>query len=349
MKKLLVKPETTIKKALRALNQAGEKCLVVADGSNFLIGTLSDGDLRKAILKGVSLSASIEGFYQKKPIFFESGSYKLEEVKKIFIDQKLDIIPIVDSECRVVDVLAWNKLFKNKEKGSSNQLDVPVVIMAGGRGSRMEPFTKILPKPLVPINEQPVIEHIIDHFTKIGCSEFYITVNYKGRLLKAYFEELQPDYGVNFVEEKKPLGTAGSLRALQNCFDKPFFVTNCDVIVNTDYSNIYEFHLTGGYSVTLVASTKEFIIPYGTCELNTDGYLSHINEKPKYDFMVNTGLYVLNPEVLANIPGKKFYHMTQLIEKVKNQGFKVGVFPIDEDSWIDVGQWTEYKKTIELL
>jgi len=223
------------------------------------------------------------------------------------------------------------------------------VIMAGGRGVRMEPFTKILPKPLVPIGDTPIIELIIQRFTNVGCTDFNITLNYKSKLLKAYFEELQPDYKVYFVEEHEPLGTAGSLRLLKGKFHQPFFVTNCDTIIKADYASLNEFHHAGGYDLTLVASAKEYVIPYGTCELNGEGHLSHINEKPKYDFLVNTGLYVVNAGVLDLIPKNKFYHITHLIEDAKNKNKKVGVFPIDDDAWIDIGQWTEYKQAIERL
>ena len=158
---------------------------------------------------------------------------------------------------------------------------------------------------------------------------------------------MQPEYDVAFVDEKKPLGTAGSLEYLNGKFDKPFFVTNCDIIIKANYANLYEFHQKNNYDITLVASAKEYIIPYGTCELNGDGHLSHINEKPKYDFLINTGLYVLNPDVLNFIPNDKFYHITHLIEDLKNSGKKVGVFPVDDDDWVDIGQWAEYKKAID--
>ena len=162
-------------------------------------------------------------------------------------------------------------------------------------------------------------------------------------------EELKPDFSVDFVEEQEPLGTAGSLHLLEGQFNQPFFVTNCDIMIKADYVNLYEFHRNGGYDITLVASEKEYIIPYGTCELNSEGYLSHINEKPHYDFLINTGLYVLNPDVLKRIPENKFYHITHLIEDIKNEGEKVGVFPIDDDAWIDIGQWTEYKQAVDKL
>ncbi len=349
MKNLIVLPNITIKQALKKLSQTGEKCLIIADQNNVLLGTLSDGDLRKAILKGAGISGSIAGFYQTKPTVLIKGKYKLEQAKKLFIKNKFDLIPVVVQGNKVVDVLLWDDVFKNGEHKQRQQLNVPVVIMAGGRGTRLEPFTRILPKPLVPINEKPIIEHIIERFTDVGCHEFQLTVNYKGKILKAYFEELQPDYKIHFVEEQEPLGTAGSLRFLDEEFDQPFFVTNCDIIIKTDYVNLYEFHQRNGYDVTLVASAKEYIIPYGTCELNGDGHLSHIEEKPKYDFLINTGLYVLNPDIISLIPKNKFYHITHLVEDAKNKGKKVGVFPIDDNSWIDVGQWAEYKKVIKNL
>ena len=218
--------------------------------------------------------------------------------------------------------------------------------MAGGKGTRMEPFTKILPKPLVPIHEKPIIEHIIERFSHVGCLDFHITVNYKAQILKAYFEESEEEYSVNFVEEEAPLGTAGSLRFLSNKLNQPFFVTNCDIIIKADYENIYKFHKEGKYDVTLVASTKEYIIPYGTCKLNDNGHLSHIDEKPSYNFLINTGLYILNPEVLKLVPKNKFFHITHLIENAKNKGLKIGVYPIDDSLWIDIGQWTEYKNVV---
>jgi dTDP-glucose pyrophosphorylase len=347
MKNLTIKSDGSVKDALKKLSITGEKCLIVTDEESKLLGTLSDGDLRKAILSGAVLGDTIEGIYQLKPTVLVEGSYNIEKAKKIFIKYKFDLIPIVNQNSVVVDVLIWAKVFKNGKKEIGQTLDVPVVIMAGGRGSRLEPFTKVLPKPLVPIHDKPIIEHIIERFTELGCSDFHLTVNYKGKILKAYFDELQPNYQVQFIEELEPLGTAGSLQYLHGRFDQPFFVTNCDIIIKADYTNLYEFHHKGSYDITLVASAKEYVIPYGTCELNGDGHLSHINEKPKYDFLVNTGLYVLNPSILDLIPENKFYHITQLIEDAKKRGKKVGVFPIDDDAWIDVGQWGEYKKILE--
>jgi len=346
MKNITVQPSFTIRQAMKILDKTAEKCLLVIDENNKLLGTLTDGDLRRSILRGVNFSEDISNSYKNNPIVFVQNQYTSDEAKRILRDKKIDLIPIVDEEYKVVDYITWSNINGGKQNKKALD-DVSVVIMAGGKGTRMEPFTKVLPKPLVPIHEKTIIEHIIERFTDMSCSDFHLTVNYKGKILKAYFEELKPDYSVSFVDENKPLGTAGSLQYLKGKFDKPFFVTNCDIIIKADYVNLYEFHQKGGYDITLVASAKEYIIPYGTCELNGDGHLSHINEKPKYDFLINTGLYILNPDVLSIIPKNKFYHITHMIEDLKNAGKTIGVFPIDDDAWIDIGQWAEYKKAVE--
>jgi len=348
MKDISVQPDITIRQAMKALDKTAEKCLLVVNENRKLLGTLTDGDLRRIILAGVKFSENISSGYNKAPTVLIKEKYTTEEAKQLLLDFKLDLIPVVDRNRMVVDYITWSKI-GGESQSKKSMGNVPIVIMAGGKGTRMEPFTKILPKPLVPVHDKPIIEHIIERFTALGCSDFYLTLNYKGRILKAYFEELQPDYRIHFLEEQEPLGTAGSLRFLDGKFNQPIFVTNCDVIIKGDYASLYEFHQKGGYDISLVASAKEYIIPYGTCELNSEGHLSHINEKPSFDFLVNTGLYVLNPNVLKLIPENKFYHITHLIEDAKNQGKKVGVFPIDDDAWIDVGQWVEYKQALDKI
>jgi dTDP-glucose pyrophosphorylase len=333
---------------MKALNKTEVKCLLVVNKTKKLKGTLTDGDLRRSILDGRQFSEDISKSYNTNPFTLIQNKFNEDEAKEILHNKKIDLIPVINNEGLLVDCVTWKSF--DSEITHKKLLDrVPVVIMAGGKGTRMEPFTKILPKPLVPINEKPIIEHIIERFTNVGCGDFHITVNYKSRILKAYFEEIQPDYIFNFVDELQPLGTAGSLSFLEGEITEPFFITNCDTIIKSDYASIYDFHQKGGYDVTLVASAKEYIIPYGTCELNDKGHLSQINEKPHYDFLINTGLYILNPDILSLIPKNKFYHITHLIEKAKNQGKKVGVFPIDDDDWIDVGQWAEYKQAVEKL
>lgn len=346
MKDLTIKEDISIRDSMRKMSKAGEKCLVVIDEKKTLLGTLSDGDLRKAILSGVKIKSSIEDIYHANPTFLVFGEYNIDEAKQLFYQKRLDLIPVVNGSNKLIDILIWEKLTESNKNRSKRILNVPVVIMAGGKGTRMEPFTKVLPKPLIPIHDKPIIEHIIDRFLDLGCENFHLTVNYKNKIIKAYFEELHPSYNVSFYNEEEPLGTAGSLGYLKDSFKTPFFVTNCDIIVKADYKSIYAFHQKHNYDITLVASLKEYIIPYGTCELNNEGHLSQINEKPQYDFLINTGLYVLSPSILKLIKKNQFYHITHLIKDAKNKGKKIGVFPIDEDAWIDIGQWAEYKKAI---
>lgn len=349
MKNITITPTATVREAMRALDRTAENCLLVVDDQNKLIGTLTDGDIRRYILGGHDLKGTVEKAYNPRPTYVIHDQFNLETVKKILTRKKIDLIPVLDQERKVVNFITWEKAFGNGKKRSKKEIDVPTVIMAGGKGTRLDPFTKVLPKPLIPVNEKPIIDHIIDRFRDYGIKDFYLTVNYKSQILKAYFKEKQPDYRVEFVEEKTPLGTAGSLKYLQGKLVKPFFVTNCDIIIRADYADFYRFHQDNKYDISLVASLKHYNIPYGTCQLNGDGHLNHIKEKPEYSFLVNTGLYILNPEVLELIPRNKSFHITQLIEKVKAQGRKIGVYPISEDAWIDIGQWAEYRKALKVV
>ena len=348
MKNLFVTPKTSLIQAMKILDKTGERCLMVVDENQRLLGTLTDGDLRRSILSGLKFSMGISSSYQTKPTVLEKNKYTLKEARDLLVDMKLDLIPVIDNKRKVSDYLTLSIIDGGRNE-NQDLYNIPVVIMAGGKGSRMKPFTNILPKPLVPIDEKPIIETIIERFTNINSSDFYLTVNYKKNILKAYFKDLNPNYKVSFIEESKPLGTAGSLSFLKGRVNEPFFVTNCDIIIKTDYTSLFEFHKEGEYDLTLVASAKEFIIPYGTCDLNENGHLLRIHEKPKFDFLINAGLYILNHEILNLIPENKFYHITNLIQDAKDQGKKIGVYPVDDDAWIDVGQWVEYKKSIDKI
>ena len=350
MKNLLIKPNSNIKDFLKQLSKAGEKCLVVVDKANRLLGTLSDGDVRKAILKGKYPNDTINGLYQKKSTFLEKSNYSLAQAKDIFIKKRIDIIPVVEGSKKVVDVITFNTIFKNnKNTNYSHSFLATVVIMAGGKGTRLEPFTNVLPKPLVPINDKPIIEHIVEKFTEYKVSNFFIILNYKSKILKAFFKEGKTKLKLSFIDETKPLGTAGGLSFLVGKIKKPFFVTNCDTIAKINFDDLMHFHIKNGNHLTLVASSKEHIIPYGTCTLTRKGHLKKIIEKSKFDFFANIGVYVINPNLIKLIPKGKACDMTDFINIIKKQKKQVGVYPIDDESWIDVGQWSEYHKAIDRL
>jgi dTDP-glucose pyrophosphorylase len=349
VKNLTIRPDATILKAMEELSRTAEKILFVVDYDQNFIGTITDGDIRRHILKEQGLSGTIENAYNTTPTYALQENCTIENIKKVLIEGKLNLIPIIDTNRKIVDYVTWEKAFGDIKKTESPKLNVPVVIMAGGSGTRLEPFTKILPKPLIPVGDKPVIEHIIDKFRNFGIGEFYLTVHHKSKIIRAYFEEKSPDYSIEFAEEDDPRGTAGSIKLLANRLDRTFFVSNCDIIIEADYADLYSFHIKNNYDITLVASAKQFNIPYGVCELNNSGSLKRIEEKPSHNYLVNTGLYVLNADIIAMIPDDGVFHITHLIEKILENHGTIGVYPVSEKAWIDVGQWAEYRKALKLI
>ena len=346
MKNIFIKPEDNLKDALHKLSVEGEKCLIVIkNNSKEIFGTLSDGDIRKAILKNFDLSQTIENIFKKKPYYLHYNHYSKDEASKLFLNHKIDLIPIVNQKLEVIDYISWNDFFGQSK--IKVQIDLPVIIMAGGKGDRLQPFTKVLPKPLIPINNKPIIEHVIENFLKFGIKNYLLSVNFKSRVLKAYLEESKKDYIINFIEEEEPLGTAGSLRLIKKYNIGTFIVTNCDTIIDVDLNDFYSFHKKNKNDISFIVATKNFIIPYGICDLNNEKKFEKIREKQDFNFLVNAGLYMMEPKVIDLIPKKRVYDMNELINDAKQQGMNIGVFPIYENSWIDIGQWSEYKKTVE--
>ena len=214
MKNLTTDSYITVKEALRKISATGKKGLVVVDKFNKILGTLSDGDLRKALLKGAKISDSIQDIFNRNPTYLFESEYTKEEVKQLFLENKFDIVPVVDPQKKVVGILVWDEVFRNVTNAEKMKLDASVVIMAGGKGTRMDPFTRIFPKPLIPIGNKPIIEHIMERFFQLGFYRFIFTLNYKKEYLKLYFKENTAPYQIDWVEEEKYLGTAGGLSLL---------------------------------------------------------------------------------------------------------------------------------------
>jgi dTDP-glucose pyrophosphorylase len=346
LSKVSINANSTIFYAMKKMSTHGQKCLLITHKGK-LLGTLSDGDIRKGILSGKTLDTKIDGIYNKKPFSIEKGLYDEEKIRKIFQKKRLDIIPIVDEKGLLVKTYT-NADFLTK-KLAVKKLKVPVVIMAGGKGTRLKPFTNILPKPLIPLKDMTVIEKIIESFTHRGFFNFTLSVNYKGKILKAFFEELEPKYSLNFIEEKEALGTAGALFMLKRRVKETFILTNCDVIFDFDFNDLLKNHKESKALITLVASAKKVTIPYGVCNLSENGLLGSLSEKPTTDYLINTGFYVIEPSVLKLIPNNKFMHITDLIDKLIARGEIVNIFPIEDRAWIDIGQWAEYKDAVKRL
>lgn len=337
LKKVLIKPNHVIKQALRQMDAMGEKTLLVVDEQNTLLGTVTDGDIRRWILKGKSLTESVSNVMNSKPISL-NHNFEQEAARQLMVKKTLECLPVVDGNKKVISAVWWVDLFENKSK-KLKALKAPVVVMAGGEGARLTPFTKIIPKPLMPIGDKPIIEIIIGRFVDYGCNDFYLSVNYKSSIIKAYFNDLEHQYNITYIEEEKPLGTAGSLYFLKDQIKKTFFLSNCDILIEADYADIFKFHQQKKNKITLVSSMKNFTVPYGVCEIENGGILKGIREKPEFDFFVNTGMYILDYGVLKDIPKNKFYNMTDLISDYLKKGERIGVYPVSEKSWVDIGQF----------
>lgn len=342
LKKILIKPGHTIKQALKQMDAMGEKTLFVVDDQDMFLGTVTDGDIRRRILKGKNLTENVSNAMNSKPISIKYN-FERETAKQLMIKQAVECLPVVDDNQKVISAIWWTDLFENKSK-KLKKLGIPVVIMAGGEGSRLVPFTKILPKPLMPIGDKPIIEIIINRFMDYGCDDFYLSLSYKSSIIKAYFSDLEQKYRITYIHEKRPLGTAGSLHFLKKRIKKTFFMSNCDIVIEADYADIFKFHQQQNNKITLVSSMKNFTVPYGVCEIKNGGVLKSIHEKPEYNFLVNTGMYVLDLSVLKDIPKDQFYNATDLIIDYIKKKKKIGVYPISENSWVDIGQG-EYIKT----
>lgn len=344
MKQLIIKSNFSLESSLRLMKKSGEKCLVVSNNKNKLLGTVSDGDIRNALLKGYKISERIDKIYNKNPIFFYKKNINKNKIKNFFLNNKIDVIPVVDSFKKITDIILSKNLFLDELKRKYSKINAPVLIMAGGKGSRLQPLTSVLPKALVPIKGKSIIVEIIERFLKYEIKDFYISTNYKTEIIKSFFKGIKKNYKIKFIEEKKPLGTAGCLRFLYPKIKKDLIVSNCDILLDIDYNDFIKFHRSNKFDLSLVASNKSYTIPYGICELSKAGSFNQINEKPSYSFLVNTGFYLINKKILKLIPKEKFFDMNTLIEKVKKNDLKIGVFPISDEDWSDVGQLTDYIK-----
>ena len=348
MKHITIQSTESIREALKKIGKGNHKCIPVVDRNEKLLGTISDGDVRRAILKNININSKIEKIYNRHPKYFFENKFNEKDLREIFSKENLDIIPIINEKKKLVKVYHWHQVL-NKKRKNEVEKGIPVIIMAGGKGTRLKPFTNVLPKPLIPIRGKTVIEMIISNFLNYGVNEFTLSINHKSEVIKAYFSELKPNYKIKFIEEKKPLGTVGSLRNLESFSKDDLFLINCDVIYKIDIADFYNFHKKNKNDITLVASDKEYVVPYGVCNLKKNGSLNKITEKPGFDFLINTGLYLLNKKVIKLIPKNKLFNTPDLINIANRKGYKIGVYPVSESSWMDVGQWTELNKIAELI
>jgi len=343
MDKYTINSTSTIKESLQKLTVCGEKCIIVINNKNELLGTLSDGDIRKSIVNQKSLSVKITNIYNKKPKKFYEGKINNSLIEKYFLDLRLEVIPIINNKNKLVDLILFSKYFKkNKYKYDDDfKIKVDVIVMAGGLGARLAPFSNIIPKPLMPYKDNNLIENIMNKFKKFNLNNFLITLNYKENLIKSYLESHKKKYNIKFINEKNQMGTVGSLSKVKN-ITNDFFLINCDTIIDLNYLDLYKFHKKNKYDITIVSCLKEFKIPYGCFDINSKGKMIKIIEKPQHNYLVNTGLYIMNSKLLKIISKKVKFDFNEFLEKVNKLKFKIGFYAIDENSWSDFGEISSF-------
>lgn len=344
-----INAQETIIQTLGLMNQKRVKSLLVFKDTRFL-GIITIGDLQRAIIAKVPFDTQIESVVDNSTKRYAKENEDRNQVKAWMLLNRAELMPVLDEDGQLTDVVFWEDIVDAQKEGlkKDKPLELPVVIMAGGKGTRLKPLTNVIPKPMVPVGEKTIVEEIMDRFESIGCHKFYLSVDYKSNMLRFYLDQLEHKYDIEFIEEDKPLGTIGSLSLLKGKVSTPFFVSNCDIVIDQDMHDVYEYHLENNNDITVVTAVKSFCIPYGVVETGEQGLMSEMKEKPELTYMVNTGVYILNPSCIAEIPEGEVLHITQLMSIIKEKGGRVGCFPVSEHAWKDMGDWGDYLKTINV-
>ncbi len=342
---LRVSINTSIIDTLKKMDAARHKVLLVFDDNNF-VSIITIGDIQRAIIKDSNLNRSICSIVSRDNKDFANSNDTEELIKKKMLAIRCELMPVLDDNGTLTKIYKWTDFFGENDIKNDSLIDLPVVIMAGGKGTRLKPMTNVLPKPLIPLGDKTILEEIMDQFENIGCHNFYMSVNYKYDIIKYYLSQLSHIYNISFFKENKPLGTIGSVSLLRGKINTSFFVSNCDILIDHDYRDVYNYHKKNGNDITIVTAVKNIQIPYGVIDTTENGVMTGLREKPNLNYMINTGVYILEPQLINEIPDNEFFHITDLMNKVKKRGGKIGCFPVSEKSWTDIGDWKEYLKII---
>lgn len=340
IEKCISKANINLIDAMKRIQDNAKGVLYIVDGEGKFIGSVTDGDIRRWVIRTGDITSSVSEFLNRNAKYIYQDN--IEEAQNLIKTIRVRSIPVLDSNGCIVDII-FDEFFSNSIEGKSLQ-NIPIIIMAGGKGTRLYPYTKILPKPLIPIGDVPIIERIMNQFHRFGANHFYLVVNYKKEMIRSYFIDQKLPYDIEFINEEEPLGTAGGIRLINRVFDTPVVVTNCDILIEADYDDILSYHNNLQNDMTIVSSLKNISIPYGVLETGEKGKVISMKEKPSIPTMVNTGMYIINPSYLDWIPQNTFFHMTQLAQKLVDERKNVGMYPVDENSFLDMGELEELKR-----
>ena len=326
----------TVSEAMQKINANSGGTLFLTDDCGRLIACVTDGDIRRYLLAGGQMTGNVIEAANAHPRYAKD----LKDAKHLFHKKNYIAIPIVDDDMKIIDIYSDGN-FLTKTKG---RLRVPVVINAGGKGTRLAPYTKVLPKPLIPVGDLPILEHIMNEYQSYDCTEFHIIVNYKRDLMKAYFADNEQQYNITWYDEDKPLGTGGGLSLLKGVFKDTFFFANCDALLTADYESMLKFHKENGNVITMICAYKNINIPYGVVDMGVNGVIEGMREKPLLSFLTNTGIYIVEPSVVESMVDGESIGFPDIVERERQKGHKVAVYPVSENDWMDMGQIPELEK-----
>jgi len=326
----------SVSEAMQKIDKNTFGILFITDADGVLSGCVTDGDIRRFLLSGGQMTGSVLKAANMNPKVARSD----DEARTLYDKKSYYIIPVIDDNRRIVSLFIGDGQRIRKKIS----LHVPVVINAGGKGKRLEPYTKVLPKPLIPVGDLPIIEHIIREYQSYECNHFHIIVNYKKELMKAYFKDNENNYDITWYDEEKPLGTGGGLSLLKGKIHETFFFANCDALLVANYESIMKFHKNQGNVITMICAYKNINIPYGVVEIGESGIIKSMKEKPLMSFLTNTGIYIVEPEVIDEMEDDVSISFPEIVEQQKQKGRRVAVFPVSENDWMDMGQLPELEK-----
>ncbi|MEY8200748.1 MAG: nucleotidyltransferase family protein [Colwellia sp.] len=331
--KYVLTESSNFKDMVESLDRLGFGFLAVTDEKGLLKGIVTDGDIRRAVLKG---NFEVKDLINIKPEVMSCEATQREVVSRLKLLHRRHM-PLVDDAGRLIDVFTLD----NVEYNSKNN---PVVIMAGGLGSRLGVLTKEIPKPMLCVGEKPMLQHLIEMFSDHGYNKFIICVNYKKEVIKDYFGSGR-DLGVEieYIEEDKRLGTAGALSLMSFVPECPFFVINGDILATVDFTDLLDCHNRGSSIATMCVRKYSHEIPYGVIKVDDENKISEIKEKPITHYNINAGIYVMNPSVLQSVPEKTYFDMPSLFEVLISKGYKTAIYPIS-DYWLDIGRLEDFEK-----
>jgi dTDP-glucose pyrophosphorylase len=334
--KLFTRPNDTLKQAMEVIDKGAKAIALVVDDNGRLVGILTDPDVRRAILRGVSLDSPVKSIMNEH-FTFVTKNYTQTLVETIFEQKRINQIPVLDDDMRVVSLILYHEIHHKPAKENW------AVIMAGGLGTRLGSMTKDSPKPMLKVGAKPILETILEQLKSYGYRNIVMCLNYKAHIIENYFQD-GSNFGVNikYVRENKRLGTAGAIKLAKQYLDKPFFVLNGDILTKLNFEQFMHFHTKHENAITIGTKKYEMQIPYGVVNISNE-QVTELTEKPSIGYFVNGGMYCLAPETIEYIPGGEYFDITQLINEYLSKNKKIGSFPITE-YWMDIGQMDDYNQ-----